>query len=107
MQIDGVSMLIAFISDVHGNLPALKAAVDDAKTQGANKIICAGDITGYGPLPSEVCTYLAENKIQTIRGNYDSKVLDVIKRGKSAAAKLQKKKKIFCNLANRYNPIYG
>jgi len=93
MQIDGVSMLIAFISDVHGNLPALKAAVDDAKAQGVNKIICAVDITGYGPFPSEVCTYLAENKIPTISGNYDGKVLDVIKRGKSAATKLQKKKR--------------
>lgn len=86
-------MLIAFISDIHGNLPALKAVVDDAKNRGAGKIICAGDVTGNGPFPSEVCSYLEENNITTISGNYDCKVLNVIKQGKSAAAKLQKKKR--------------
>ena len=86
-------MLIAFISDIHGNLPALKAVIIDAKIQGVDKIICAGDIIGNGPFPSEVCSYLEENKIPTISGNYDCKVLDVIKHGKSTADKLQKKKK--------------
>ena len=86
-------MLIAFISDVHGNLPALNAAVADAKAQGVNKIICAGDITGYGPFPSEVCNYLEENKIPTISGNYDCKVLNVIQQGKEIAAKMPKKKR--------------
>jgi putative phosphoesterase len=86
-------MLMAFISDIHGNLPALKAAVADAKTKGATAIICAGDITGYGPFPSEVCAYLEENRIASISGNYDCKVLDVIKNGESAVAALQKKKR--------------
>jgi putative phosphoesterase len=86
-------MLIAFISDIHGNLPALKAVVDDAKVRGVNQIICAGDVTGNGPFPSEVCSYLEENKIPTISGNYDCKALSVIQLGKPAAAKLQKKKR--------------
>ena len=51
-------MLIALLSDIHGNLPALKAAVIEAKTRGAKQIICAGDIVGYGPFPDEVCEYL-------------------------------------------------
>ena len=86
-------MLIAFISDVHGNLPALNTAVADAKAQGVNKIICAGDITGYGPFPNEVCNYLEENNIPTISGNYDCKVLNVIQQGKDVAAKMPKKKR--------------
>ena len=86
-------MLIAFISDIHGNLTALKAVVDDAKTRGVAKIICAGDVTGNGPFPSEVCSYLEENNIPTISGNYDCKVLSVINNGKSTAAKIQKKKR--------------
>ena len=86
-------MLIAFISDIHGNLPVLKAVITDAKIQGVDKIICAGDITGNGPFPSEVCSYLEENKIPTISGNYNCKMLDVIKHGKSTADKLQKKKR--------------
>ena len=84
--------MIAFISDIHGNLPALKAAVDDAKDQGANKIICAGDVTGNGPFPSEVCIYLEENKIPTISGNYDCKVLNVIKQGNPPLPNCRRKK---------------
>ena len=86
-------MLIALVPDIHGNLPALEAVITDAKIQCVDKIICAGDITGNGPFPSEVCSYLEENKIPTISGNYDCNVLDVIKHGKSTADKVQKGKK--------------
>jgi len=86
-------MLIAFISDIHGNLPALKAAIADAKARGAARIICAGDITGYGPFPNEGRNYLRKNKIASISGNYDCKVLDIIEHGASAVAALQKKKR--------------
>jgi predicted phosphodiesterase len=44
-------MLIACMSDAHGNLPALKAAVADARARGATMIIGAGDFSGYGPFP--------------------------------------------------------
>jgi predicted phosphodiesterase len=86
-------MLIAFISDIHGNLPALKAVAEEAKGRGVNQIICAGDVIGNGPFPSEVCSYLEENNIATISGNYDCKALNVIQLGKPAAAKLQRKKR--------------
>jgi len=42
---------MAFLSDIHGNLPALEAAVVDAKARGAGKIVCAGGLTGHGPFP--------------------------------------------------------
>ena len=86
-------MLIACISDIHGNLAALQAAVADAREKGAETIIAAGDLVGYGPCPNEVCSYLEDNGIEAIRGNYDDKVLDVAVNGKSAVASLQKKKK--------------
>jgi putative phosphoesterase len=86
-------VLIAFISDIHGNLPALKAAVSDARKHGVDTIMCAGDITGYGPFPDEVCQYLEENGIDSITGNYDCKVLSVIEYGESAVAKISKKKR--------------
>jgi predicted phosphodiesterase len=86
-------MLIACISDIHGNLPALKAAVTDAKSRGVKRIICSGDITGYGPFPNEVCEYLEKNRIDSIRGNYDRKVLEVIEHGESVVTKLPKKKR--------------
>ncbi len=73
-------MLIAFLSDIHGNLPALGAALADARARGAQKIYCAGDLTGYGPFPSEVCRLLAAKQITTIIGNYDVKVIGVLNR---------------------------
>jgi putative phosphoesterase len=85
-------MLIAFISDIHGNLPALEAAVADAMARGADRIICCGDMTGYGPFPNDVCIFLKKSHISTIIGNYDQKVLEVPNRGKSAVRKMKSKK---------------
>ena len=73
-------MLVAFISDIHGNLPALEAALTDARFRGAERIYCAGDLTGYGPFPGEVCRILAEEQITTIIGNYDAKVIAALHR---------------------------
>lgn len=71
-------MLIAFISDIHGNLPALRAAVADARKRGVERIFCAGDLVGYGPFPDQVCRFHADEKITTISGNYDAKVLSML-----------------------------
>lgn len=73
-------MLIAFISDIHGNLPALEAALTDARDRGAEKVYCAGDLTGYGPFPGEVCRIIAEKQITSIIGNYDAKVIAALHR---------------------------
>ena len=86
-------MLISFISDIHGNLPALEAAVADAKKKGANRIICAGDITGYGPFPDNVCHFLQKGQIPAIIGNYDQKVVKTAKQGTSSTADMKKKKR--------------
>ena len=71
-------MKIAIISDVHGNLPALEAAVADACARGAKRIICAGDLVGYGPFPSEVCGFVAANRIDCVSGNFDRKTIESI-----------------------------
>ena len=71
-------MIAAFLSDIHGNLPALEAALTDACARGAEKIYCAGDITGYGPIPKEVCRLLDEKQITSIVGNYDVKAIDAL-----------------------------
>jgi predicted phosphodiesterase len=86
-------MLIAFLSDIHGNLPALEAAFADAKARGADQIVCAGDITGYGPFSDEVCHFLQKQHISTIIGNYDRKVIEVVKQGPSVTAGMKEKKR--------------
>jgi putative phosphoesterase len=48
---------IAFLGDVHANLPALEAVIHDAKSRGTGMFLYAGDMTGYGPFPKETLAY--------------------------------------------------
>ena len=43
--------LTAIISDLHGNAPALEAALADARERGARRFVCLGDVIGYGARP--------------------------------------------------------
>jgi predicted phosphodiesterase len=62
-------MRILLISDVHANLTALNAVIQDA---GAfDQIWCLGDIVGYGPQPNECISRLREFEIIALAGNHD------------------------------------
>jgi putative phosphoesterase len=61
----------AVITDIHGNLPALHAALARIDELGIETVYCGGDLVGYGPHPDEVCELIAEREIPTIYGNYD------------------------------------
>ncbi|MBQ7190134.1 MAG: metallophosphoesterase, partial [Kiritimatiellae bacterium] len=39
------------ISDIHANPAALERALADVERCGAEKVVCAGDVVGYGPDP--------------------------------------------------------
>jgi putative phosphoesterase len=67
-------MKVAFISDIHGNIEALTAVLNDIKKQNIDKIYCLGDLVGYGPNPNEVIELIKNNKIQSIMGNYDDAI---------------------------------
>jgi putative phosphoesterase len=66
-----VSRRVAVITDVHGNVPALEAALSRIEQLEIDEIYCGGDLVGYGPRPNEVCRMLEERGIPTIYGNYD------------------------------------
>jgi len=68
---DPVSDRVAIFSDVHANLPALQAVLDEIDAAGIDRLYCGGDLVGYGPHPNEVCALLEERAIPTIYGNYD------------------------------------
>jgi predicted phosphodiesterase len=62
---------IAILSDVHGNLPAFRAVVADARAAGADAIWCLGDLVGYGASPDE-CVALALRECDVLLGgNHD------------------------------------
>ncbi len=62
---------IAVIADIHANLPALEAVLEDIKQQNITRMICLGDIVGYGPHPQECIKRIQALDILTIRGNHD------------------------------------
>jgi putative phosphoesterase len=66
-----VSDAVAVITDIHGNLPALEAALARIDELGIERVYCGGDLVGYGPHPNEVCALIGDRAIPTIYGNYD------------------------------------
>jgi putative phosphoesterase len=60
----------AVITDIHGNLPALEAALARIDEEGIEATYCGGDLVGYGPRPNEVCALIEARGIPTIYGNY-------------------------------------
>ena len=70
-------MKYSIISDIHANPTALEKVLADAESCGADKIICAGDIVGYGPDPAGVIRILRERGIPTVMGNHEAAVAEL------------------------------
>jgi len=65
--------VIAVISDIHSNLAALEAVLEDIEARKAGRILCLGDVVGYGPNPSE-CVDLLRRCEVTVMGNHDEAI---------------------------------
>lgn len=68
-------MRTAIISDIHANLEALQAVLSHIDTQSVDRIICLGDVLGYGPNPVECVDLIAERCEWSLMGNHDFGVL--------------------------------
>lgn len=64
-------MKLALISDIHANLPALQAVLDDIAVAAADRIVCLGDIVGYNTQPSECVAALRRVDALCVAGNHD------------------------------------
>ena len=62
---------IAVISDIHGNIPALQAVLEDIKSRGIERIICLGDLVGKGPHSREVIEIIRKECEHVVMGNWD------------------------------------
>ena len=61
--------MLAALYDVHGNLPALEAVLEDAAAAGASRFVLGGDYALFGPWPAETVERLRPLDAQWIRGN--------------------------------------
>jgi predicted phosphodiesterase len=70
-------MRTLILSDVHANLTALQAVVEDAAP--FERVWCLGDIVGYGPDPNECIETIRDlPELQCIKGNHDAAILGEI-----------------------------
>lgn len=70
-------MRLAILSDIHSNIHALKTVEAELKGGGgADVIVCAGDIVGYGAFPNECCKTISAISKPTVLGNHDLAALN-------------------------------
>jgi putative phosphoesterase len=67
-------MRVAVIADIHANLPALRAVLDDVAAIGCDEMWCVGDLVGRGPHPNEVVEVVRQLEIPVVQGNWDEAV---------------------------------
>ena len=72
-------MRLAVLSDIHANLVALDAVLDDlASLPAVDEVWACGDIVGYGPQPNEVIGRLRERHARAVMGNHDGAAVGLV-----------------------------
>ena len=66
---------IAVLADVHGNLPALDAVIDDLSSQQPDEVLVGGDLVGRGPCGKQVVRRVTEKGWRSVRGNHEDYLL--------------------------------
>ena len=67
---------LAVLADIHGNLPALQAVIDDMKQFDVDHVVVAGDSVNWGPFSREVLELVFQRRWALIRGNNAFYALD-------------------------------
>jgi diadenosine tetraphosphatase ApaH/serine/threonine PP2A family protein phosphatase len=83
------SLVLALISDVHGNLEALEVVLADIAQRGISQILALGDVIGYGPDPAACVTRVFSCCEVVLRGNHEEALFTgVVAFGDAARAAL-------------------
>jgi len=69
-------MRYGIFGDIHGNLEALQAVLNDMEQQGVTKVVCLGDIVGYGANPKECLDIIRELGCPVVKGNHDEETCE-------------------------------
>jgi diadenosine tetraphosphatase ApaH/serine/threonine PP2A family protein phosphatase len=85
-------MLVAIVSDIHGNRHAFEAVLADVASTDARELWCLGDVVGYGADPNDCCALARAHAAVCLAGNHDLAVtgglpLDEFSHGAALAAR--------------------
>jgi len=64
-------MRIALFGDIHANLEALEAVLEDAASQEVTDYVCMGDVVGYNADPAACLEKVRSMECPTVKGNHD------------------------------------
>lgn len=73
-RLEGSRERVAVFGGVYNNYLALEAVLDDARRQGADTVLCLGDVGGFGPHPDRAADCLRKSSVHVLQGNYDDSV---------------------------------
>jgi predicted phosphodiesterase len=69
-------MLVAIVSDIHGNLEAFQAVINDMDSRKPDVVINLGDLIGYGPDPEEVVQLFRQKGFLSVLGNHEAVLVE-------------------------------
>lgn len=78
-------MRIALVSDIHGNLPALEAVVEDTRRRDVTRIVNLGDSLSGPLLPLETARFLMQQDWVQLAGNHERQLLEFGLKGGGAS----------------------
>jgi predicted phosphodiesterase len=83
---EDLTVRVAALYDIHGNLPALRAVLADIAPEGVEVVVIGGDVAA-GPLPRETIEQVIAlgPRARCVRGNADREVVDAYDRGRRTA----------------------
>ncbi len=74
-------MRIALVSDIHGNLPALEAVIEDTRRRAVTRIVNLGDSLSGPLLPLETARFLMKQDWVHLAGNHERQLLEFARKG--------------------------
>lgn len=75
---DPTLLKIGIVSDIHGNLEALETVLGSLQEYGVERIVCLGDLVGYGPDPAACVERIMDSADTVVAGNHDQAVSGLI-----------------------------
>lgn len=69
-----IPLKILLLTDIHGNLPALEAVLNTPQARSADRVVSAGDHTGFGPCPRQVTERLRSLGAEILAGNHEERL---------------------------------